>query len=54
MTALALVSFTVFMLGLAGGRLQSFVPDGMPHCLLVVYAGLEIVLGVIPVVLYKL
>lgn len=47
----ALVSCAVFMLGLAGGRLLSFILDGMPHGLLVVYAGLEIVLGIMAVVL---
>jgi hypothetical protein len=31
----------------------SFVIDGMPHWLLVVYAVLEIVLGLIAVMLYK-
>ena len=44
-TAPALVSSAVFMLGLAAGRILSFILDGMPHWLLVVYAGLEIVLG---------
>jgi hypothetical protein len=45
MTAPALVSCAVFMLGLAAGRILSFILDGMPHWLLVVYAALEIVLG---------
>jgi adenylate cyclase len=39
MTAPALVSCAVFMLGLAAGRILSFILDGMPHWLLVVYAG---------------
>jgi hypothetical protein len=49
----ALVACAVFMLGLAAGRILSFVVDGMPHWLLIVYAVLEIVLGLIAVVLYK-
>ena len=48
----ALVACAVFMLGLAAGRILSFVMDGLPHWLLIVYAVLEIVLGVIAVVLY--
>ena len=51
MTAPALVSCAIFMLGLAAGRILSFILDGMPHWLLVVYAALEIVLGLIAVVL---
>ena len=43
----------VFMLGLAAGRLLSFALDRMPHWLLIVYATLEIVLGVVAVLLYK-
>ena len=53
MTATALVSAAVFMLGLAAGRILSFIIDGMPHWLLIVYAGLEIVLGLIAVMLYR-
>ena len=49
----ALVGCAVFMLGLASGRLLSFVLDGMPHWLLVVYFVLEILLGVIAVLLYQ-
>ncbi len=49
----ALAGCAVFMLGLAGGRVLSFIMDGMPHWLLVVYAVLEVVLGVIAVVLYR-
>jgi len=52
MTAPALVACAVFMLGLASGRLLSFVVDGMPHRLLVVYAVLEIGLGLTAVLLY--
>ncbi|MFO7633575.1 MAG: DUF4345 domain-containing protein [Caldilinea sp.] len=50
----ALVSCAVFMLGLAAGRVLSFVVDGMPHWLLVVYAVLEVVLGAISIVLYRM
>ena len=53
MTAPALVGCAVFMLGLAAGRLLSFLLDGMPHLLLVIYAVLEIVLGVIAIALYR-
>jgi len=49
----ALAACAVFMLGLAAGRLLSFVLDGMPHWLLTVYAALEVVLGMMAVMLYK-
>jgi hypothetical protein len=49
----ALVACAVFMLGLAAGRILSFFMDGMPHWLLIVYAVLEIVLGLIAVVLFR-
>jgi hypothetical protein len=49
----ALVACAVFMLGLAAGRTLSFIMDGMPHWLLIIYAALEIVLGLIAVVLYR-
>jgi len=49
----ALAACAVFMLGLAAGRVLSFILDGMPHWLLVVYAVLEIVLGAIAVILYR-
>lgn len=49
----ALVCCAVFMLGLAAGRILSLVLDGMPHWLLVTYAVVEIVLGVIAIVLYR-
>lgn len=45
----ALVSCAIFMLGLATGRILSFLLDGMPHWLLIVYAALEIGLGLIAV-----
>jgi hypothetical protein len=53
MTGPALAGCAVFMLGLAAGRILSFIVDGMPHWLLVVYATLEIVLGLVAVMLYK-
>jgi hypothetical protein len=53
MTGPALAACAVFMLGLAAGRILSFIVDGRPHWLLVVYAGLEIVLGLIAVTLYR-
>jgi len=53
MTAPALVSCAVFMLGLAAGRILSIIVDGMPHWLLVVYAVLEIVLGLGAIVIYR-
>jgi hypothetical protein len=49
----ALVSCAVFMLGLAFGRVLSFLLDGQPHWLLVVYALLEIVFGVLALVLLR-
>ena len=49
----ALVCCAVFMLGLAAGRALSFVLDGMPHWLLVVYAVVEAVLGTIAILLYR-
>jgi len=47
LTLPALWSLTVFMLGLAAGRILSIVVDGMPHPLLVTYLVLEIVFGVV-------
>ena len=49
----ALAACAVFMLGLAAGRILSFILDGLPHWLLVVYAIAEIVLGLIAVTLYR-
>jgi hypothetical protein len=49
----ALVACAVFMLGLAAGRILSLLVDGMPHWLLVVYAILEVVLGVSAIVLLR-
>ena len=49
----ALVACAVFMLGLAAGRVLSFLVDGLPHWLLIVYAVLEIVLGLIALKLFN-
>jgi len=49
----ALVACAVFMLGLAAGRILSLVLDGMPHGLLVVYAILEVLLGLTAIFLYR-
>ena len=49
----ALAACAVFMLGLAAGRILSFILDGLPHWLLVVYAALEIGLGLIAITLYR-
>jgi len=48
----ALLACAVFMLGLAAGRILSFILDGLPHWLLVVYAVLEIALGLIAFILF--
>jgi hypothetical protein len=53
LTGPALAACVVFMLALAGGRLLSFVLDGLPHWILILYFGLEIVLGLIAVMLYR-
>jgi hypothetical protein len=49
----ALAGCAVFMLGLAAGRMLSFILDGLPHWLLMVYAGLEVVLGLTAITLYR-
>lgn len=43
----ALYCLVVFMLGLATGRFLSFIVDGIPHLLLVVYFILELIFGFI-------
>jgi hypothetical protein len=53
LTTPALVSCAVFMLGLAAGRILSLMLDGLPHWLLVVYAVLEVGLGLIAVILLR-
>jgi hypothetical protein len=54
LTQPALVCCAVFMLGLAVGRLLSFILDGQPHWLLVVYAALEVVFGSVAIYLYRI
>ena len=49
----ALAACAVFMLGLAAGRMLSFILDGLPHWLLIVYAALEIVLGLTAATLFR-
>ena len=53
MSRAALAACAVFMLGLAAGRLLSFALDGLPHWLLIVYAALELVLGLIALTLFR-
>ena len=43
----ALYSLTLFMLGLAAGRVLSLVVDGVPHFLLVIYLLLELLFGAV-------
>ena len=54
LTQPALVCCAVFMLGLAAGRLLSFILDGQPHWLLIVYAVLEVVFGIVAIYLYRI
>ncbi|MEZ8825389.1 DUF4345 domain-containing protein [Vibrio amylolyticus] len=49
----ALYSLTIFMFGLAFGRMLSLLVDGMPHWLLVVYLLLELGFGVVGFKLIK-
>ncbi|CTQ53333.1 hypothetical protein LP7551_01854 [Roseibium album] len=49
----ALIGCAVFMLGLAAGRILSFILDGLPHWLLVIYAVLEIILGLVAIQLCR-
>lgn len=49
----ALVCCAVFMLGLAGGRVLSFVLDGLPHWLLAASAGVEMVAGAAAIMLFR-
>ena len=43
----ALYSLTIFMLGLAAGRVLSLIVDGMPHYLLVIYLLLELLFAAV-------
>ena len=49
----ALIACAVFMLGIASGRMLSLALDGLPHWLLVVYAVLEVAIGLTAVFLYR-
>ncbi len=49
----ALYSMVVFMLGLAGGRILSLIVDGVPHWLLLLYLGLELLFGVLGLLLVR-
>ena len=51
LTRPALYSLTVFMFGLAGGRMLSLILDGRPHWLLIVYLVLEILFGAVGAVM---
>ena len=53
LTRPALVCCAVFMLGLAFGRVLSFLVDGQPHWLLIVYALLEISFGLLALALLR-
>lgn len=53
LTRPALVCCAVFMLGLAFGRVLSFLVDGQPHWLLIIYALLEILFGVIAIIMLR-
>jgi len=49
----ALYSLVVFMFGLAAGRILSVILDGIPHWLLLVYLGLELVMGILGLMVIK-
>lgn len=53
LTKPALIACAVFMLGLAAGRIFSIAVDGIPHWLLIVYAFLEVILGILAIVLVQ-
>ena len=53
LTRPALICCAVFMLGLAFGRILSFLVDGQPHWLLVVYALLEVIFGILALALLR-
>ena len=53
LTRPALFCCAVFMLGLAFGRGLSFALDGLAHCLMSVYALLDITLGFLAVALLR-
>jgi hypothetical protein len=53
LTRPAMICCAVFMLGLAFGRVLSFLVDGQPHWLLVVYALLEVFFGILALALLR-
>ena len=53
LTRAAVIAEVTFMIGLAFGRVASIVIDGIPSVLLVVYAVLEIALGLWGVLILK-
>ena len=53
LTRPAIICCAVFMLGLAFGRVLSFLVDGQPHWLLIVYALLEISFGLLALALLR-
>ncbi len=50
---IALITLSIFMLGLAVGRLLSFFLDGQPHWLLILYFILEFSIGISALYLIK-
>ncbi|EPM5418526.1 TPA: DUF4345 domain-containing protein [Vibrio parahaemolyticus] len=50
---IALIALSIFMLGLAVGRLLSFFLDGQPHWLLILYFILEFSIGISALYLIK-
>ena len=53
LTRPALVCCAVFMLGLAFGRLLSFLIDGQPHWLLIVYLLLESIFAILALAILR-
>ena len=53
LTKAAVIAEVTFMFGLAAGRVLSIIIDGMPSVLLVIYAVLEIVMGLWGVLILK-
>ena len=53
LTKAAVIAEVTFMFGLAAGRILSIIIDGMPSVLLVIYAVLEIVMGLWGVLILK-
>jgi len=49
----AVYSLSVFMLGLAIGRIISIILDGIPHWLIIVYLLLELLFGAVGVILLR-